>query len=70
MRERRCVYRDLVWKPEGNRPLGRHRLRWEFNVKMDIQEVGWVGGMDWIDLTPDKDSWRAVVNAVMNLRFP
>ena len=37
---------------------------------MDIQEVGWVGGMDWIDLTPDKDSWRAVVNAVMNLRFP
>jgi hypothetical protein len=57
-----------VGRPEGRRPLGRSRRRWEDNIKMDVQEVGW--GMDWIDLTQDRDRWRAVVNAVMNLRVP
>ena len=54
--------------PEGKRPLGRPRHRWE-DIKTDIQEVGW-GGMDWIDLAQGKDRWRALVNAVMNLRVP
>ena len=67
--ERRGVYRDLVGKPEGKRPLGRPRIRWEDNIKMDIQEVG-CEGMDWIDLAQDGDRWRAVVNAVMNFRVP
>ena len=63
---RRGVYRDLVGKPEGERPLGRPRCRWEGNIKMDLQEVG-CGGMDWIELAQDRDRWRALVNAVMNL---
>jgi hypothetical protein len=63
------AYRDLVRRPEGNRPLGRSRLRWEDNIKMDLQEVGCVG-MDWIELAEDRDRWRALVNAVMNLRIP
>jgi len=67
--ERRGVSKDLVGKPEGKRPLGRPRSRWEDNIKMDIQEVG-SGGMDWIELAQDRDRWRAVVNAVMNLRVP
>ena len=54
-------------KPNGKRPLGRSRRRWENNIKMDLQEVGW-RGMDWIDLAQDKDRMRALVNAVMNLR--
>ena len=54
-------------KHEGKRPLGRPRLRWEDNIKMDLQEVA-CGGMDWIDLAQDRDRWRALVNAVMNLR--
>jgi hypothetical protein len=57
-----------VGKSEGKRPLGRSRCRWEDNTKMDIQEVG--GGMDWIELAQDRDKWRALVNAVMNLRVP
>ena len=54
-------------KPEGQRSLGRHRRRWEDNVKVDFQEVG-CGVMDWIELTQDRDRWRALVNAVMNIR--
>ena len=58
-----------MWKPEGKRPLGIPRRRWEDNVKMDRQEVG-LGSMDWIDLAQDRDRWRALVNAVMNLQVP
>ena len=56
-------------KPEGKKPLGRSRLRWEDNIKMDLQEVECVG-TDWIELAQDRDRWRALVNAVMNLRVP
>jgi hypothetical protein len=69
MRERRGVHRFLVGKPEGKRPLGRPRHRWEDNIKMDLQE-GRCGGIDWIELAQDRDRWRALVNAVMNLRVP
>ena len=67
--EMRRVYWVVVGKPEEKRPLGRPRRRWNDNIKMDLQEVG-CGGMDWIDLTQDRDKWRALVNAAMNLRFP
>jgi hypothetical protein len=63
------AYRILVGTPEGRRPLGRPRRRWENNIKMDFQEVGWEG-MDWIDMAQDRDRWRSLVNAVMNLRVP
>jgi hypothetical protein len=70
MGERRGAYRALVGKPEGRRPLGRPRRRWEDNIKTDLREFGWGGGMDWINLAQDRDRWRALVNAVMNLRVP
>jgi len=63
------VYRVLVGKSEGERPLRRPRHRWEDNIKIDHQELG-CGGMDWIELAQDRDRWRAVVNVVMNLQVP
>jgi hypothetical protein len=70
MGERRGAYRALVGKPEGRRPLGRPRHRWEDSIKMDLREVGWGGVMDWINVARDKDRRRALVNAVMNFRVP
>jgi hypothetical protein len=69
MGEGRVAYRILVKRSEGKRPLRRSRYRWKDNIKMDLQEVEWQG-MDWIDLSQDRDRRRAVVNAVMNLRVP
>jgi hypothetical protein len=69
MGERAVVYRGLRERREGKRPLERPRGRWEDNSKMDLQEVEW-WGMDWVDLAQDRDRWRALVNAVMNLRVP
>ena len=68
-RERRGIYKVLVGKPEGKRPLGRPRRRWEDDIKMDLQEVG-CGGMDWIELAQGRDRWRELVNAAMNRRVP
>ena len=67
--EGRRIYRILVGQPEGRRPLGRTRRRWENNVKMYLQEIR-CGGMDWIELAQDRDRWRGFVSAVMNLRVP
>jgi hypothetical protein len=66
MGEKRGAYRILVGRPEGRRSLGRPRRRWEDNIKMDVQDVGW--GMDCVELAQNRDRWRALVNAVMNLR--
>jgi len=69
MGQERGVYRVLVGKPEGKRPLGRPRCRWEGNIKMDLQVVG--GGCgDWMELAQDRDRWRALVSTVMNFRVP
>jgi len=68
MGEGRDVHRVLVGKPEGKRPLGGPRHRWEDNIKMDLREVG--GGGDWMELIQDRDRWRALVNTVMNLWVP
>jgi hypothetical protein len=71
MGDSKRVYRVLVGKPKGKRPLGRTRHRWEVrsNIKMDLQEVGWEG-MNWIDLVPDRNRWRKLVNAVMSPWVP
>jgi hypothetical protein len=69
MWEKRNSYRILMGKPEGKRPIGRHRCRWEDNIRMDLGEIGW-GGMDWIDLAQDRNQWRPLVNTVMNLQVP
>ena len=69
MRDRSGVYKVLVGKSEGKRPFGRPRCRWEDNINMNLQEVG-CGGTDWIGLVQDRDRWRTLVSAVMNLRVP
>jgi hypothetical protein len=69
MGEKRNAYRLLLGKPEGERPLGRPRRRWIDNIKMDLLEIGW-GSVDCIALAEDRNKWRALVNAVMNLRVP
>jgi hypothetical protein len=68
MGKKRNAYRIFAGKPEGKRPSGRPRRRWEDNIRMDLREIGW--GMDWIDLAQDRDQWRALVNTVMNLSVP
>ena len=68
MAEGRGVHRVLVGKPEGKRPLGRSRRRWEDNIKMDLREVG--GGGDWMVVAQDRERWRALLNTVMNLQVP
>ena len=67
--EGRVARIQVMGKPEGKRPFGRPRCRWEDNIKVDLQEVG-CGGTDWIELAEDRNTWRALVNAVMNLRVP
>jgi hypothetical protein len=67
MGEKRNAYKILVGKPEGKRPPGRTRRRWEDNIRMYLRERGW-GGMDWIDLAQDREQWRVLVNVVINLR--
>jgi hypothetical protein len=67
MGEERKVYKVLVGKPEGKRPLVRQRRRWEDGIRMDLREIG-LGGVGWIRLSHDRDRWRAVVSAVINLR--
>ena len=69
MEEGRGVYKVLVGKPEGKRPLGRPRRRWEDNIKMDLEDVG-RGCGDWMELAQDRNRWRALVSTVMNLRVP
>jgi len=67
MGEERKVYKVLMGKPEGKRPLGRPRHRWEDGIRMDLREIGW-GSVEWIQLAQDRDQWHALVNMVMNLR--
>jgi len=67
MGEERNVYKVLMGKPEGKRPLGRPRHRWEDGIRMDLREIGW-GSVEWIQLAQDRDRWQALVNMVMNLQ--
>jgi hypothetical protein len=67
--EVRGAYNILVGSPEGRRPLGRRRRRWEDNIKVDLREIGF-GDVDWINLAQDRDMWQALVSTVMNLRVP
>jgi hypothetical protein len=67
MGQERSVYRVLMGKPEGKRPLEKPRRRWEDGIKMDLREIGW-GSVDWIHLAQDRDRWPALMNTVMNLR--
>jgi hypothetical protein len=69
MGAKRNAYRILVGKPEGKRPLGRPRNGWEDDIKMDLGEIGW-GGMDWINLSENRDQYWVLVNMIMNLRVP
>jgi hypothetical protein len=69
MGDGRGAYRILVGRPEGRRPLGRPRCRWEDDIKMDLQEVGW-GDIDWIELAEDRDRWWTLLNVIMNLQVP
>ena len=69
MVDTRSLYRVLVAKPDGKRPLGKSRHRWEDDMKVDLQELG-LEGIDWIDLAQDREKWRTLVNAVTNLRVP
>jgi hypothetical protein len=69
MVEGRGVYRILGWRPEGKRPLGRPRPRWEDNIKLGLREIG-IDGANWIQLVQDRVQWRAFVNTVMNLLIP
>jgi hypothetical protein len=69
MGDRRGAYRVLVGRPEGNTPLGRPRRRWDNDIRMDLKETGWLG-VAWIELAQDRDRWRTLLDAVMNLRVP
>jgi hypothetical protein len=69
MKEKRNAYRIFVGKPEGKRPVGRPRRRWVDNIKMDLREIEW-DDVDWIYLAHNRSQWRALLNTVMNLRFP
>jgi hypothetical protein len=69
MGEKRNAYRILVWQPEGKRPLAIPRCRWVDNIKITLSEIEW-DGMDWADVAPDRDQWRALEKKLMNLRIP
>ena len=69
MQEGRSAFKILTGKPTGKRPLGRSRLRWEDNIRMDLEEIGISAG-NWIDSAQDRNYWRALVNVALNLRVP
>jgi hypothetical protein len=69
MGEKRNSYKILVREPEGKSPLGKPRRRWVDNIRMDLRKIGW-DGVDWIEMSQDRDKWRALVNMVLDLRVP